>query len=75
MEEIIFFEFFNGLKFLDSNVYEYKVGKEGIIKIDFLDSNGFVVVYKNNIEIVYIKVFYMKFCIGRYVQNRLCLNF
>lgn len=27
MEEIISFEFSNGSKLLDSNVYEYKVGK------------------------------------------------
>ncbi|WP_436654044.1 hypothetical protein [Lactiplantibacillus plantarum] len=39
MEEIISFEFSNGSKLLDSNVYEYKVGKEGTIKIDFPDSN------------------------------------
>ncbi|MEJ6356213.1 hypothetical protein WJM93_02440 [Lactiplantibacillus plantarum] len=55
MDEIISFEFFNGSKLLDSNVYEYKVGKEGIIKIDFPDSNGFVAVHKNNNETAYIK--------------------
>ncbi|MDK9679004.1 hypothetical protein [Lactiplantibacillus argentoratensis] len=39
MDEIISFEFSNGSKLLDSNVYEYKVGKAGIAKIDFPDSN------------------------------------
>jgi len=66
MEEIISFEFSNGSKLLDSNVYEYKVGKEGTIKIDFPDSNGFAAVHKNNNETAYIKAPYMKFCTGRH---------
>ena len=66
MEEIISFEFSNGSKLLDSNVYEYKVGKEGTIKIDFPDSNGVVAVHKNNTETAYIKAPYMKFCTGRH---------
>ena len=66
MEEIISFEFSNGSKLLDSNVYEYKVGKEWTIKIDFPDSNGFVAVHKNNTETAYIKAPYMKFCTGRH---------
>ncbi|ALG26412.1 MULTISPECIES: hypothetical protein [Lactiplantibacillus] len=66
MDEIISFEFSNGSKLLDSNVYEYKVGKEGIVKIDFPDSNGFVAVHKNNNETAYIKAPYMKFCTGRH---------
>ncbi|ALO03218.1 hypothetical protein N7X57_01725 [Lactiplantibacillus paraplantarum] len=48
MDEIISFKFSNGSKLLDSNVYEYKVDKEGVIKMDFPDSNGFVAVHKNN---------------------------
>lgn len=32
MDEIISFEFSNGSKLLDSNVYEYKVDKEGLLK-------------------------------------------
>ena len=44
----------------------YKVGKEGTIKIDFPDSNGFVAVHKNNTETAYIKAPYMKFCTGRH---------
>lgn len=67
MEEIISFEFSNGSKLLDSNVYEYKVGKEGTIKIDFPDSNGFVAVHKNNTETAYIKAPYMKFCTDSHV--------
>ena len=42
MDEIISFEFSNGSKILDSNIYEYKVGKESVAKIDLPDSNGFV---------------------------------
>ncbi|WP_257900487.1 hypothetical protein [Lactiplantibacillus plantarum] len=48
MDEIISFEFSNGSKILDSNIYEYKVGKESVTKIDLPDSNGFVAVHKDN---------------------------
>ncbi|MCB7138783.1 hypothetical protein LG347_05440 [Lactiplantibacillus plantarum] len=59
--------FSNGSKILDSNIYEYKVGKESVTKIDLPDSNGFVAVHKDNNKTEYIKAPYMKFCTDSHV--------
>ncbi|WP_349604104.1 hypothetical protein [Lactiplantibacillus plantarum] len=67
MDEIISFEFSNGSKILDSNIYKYKVGKESVTKIDLPDSNGFVAVHKDNNKTEYIKAPYMKFCTDSHV--------
>jgi len=62
MNEITSFEFSIGAKSLSPDIYEYKVGKKKVTKIDFPDSNGFVAIHKNNSETEYIKAMYMKFC-------------
>ncbi|WP_426946821.1 hypothetical protein [Lactiplantibacillus plantarum] len=69
MDEIISFEFSNGSKILDSSIYEYKVGKENVAKIDLPDSNGFVAVHKDNNKTEYIKAPYMKFCTDSHVRD------
>lgn len=62
MEEITSFEFSNDTRSLNPNIYEYKVDKKKVTKIDFPDSNGFVAIHKNNSETEYIKATYMKLC-------------
>ncbi|WP_057717265.1 hypothetical protein, partial [Lactiplantibacillus argentoratensis] len=49
------------------HIYEYKVGKESVTKIDLPDSNGFVAVHKDNNKTEYIKAPYMKFCTDSHV--------